>query len=553
MTRIPKILHYCFGMKADFGGKPWSLMHYVCVASALRHLKPETVYFYYQYEPSGPWWDLTKPLVTPVKIEAPREIFGRPVSHPAHRADVVRLQKIREFGGIYLDADVLVQRSFDDLLDNSVVLGREGFDITNPATANAIILAEPHAPFIERWLDEYRSFRGDEGYWGEHSVLLPARLAREHPDEITILPPTAFFWPLWSEGHMQWMFDSADPIPTTDVYANHLWESFAWPYVWNLTPGEVRAKDTNFNRLARPYLEGLPDDFGKLPLSTTLLQRAKKAKRALRGSLTWGFPLRLARRGRAWLRAQIENPNSSEPRSRGEIFEDVYRNKRWGHEEGAEFFSGSGSRGRAAEDYVREMTALLKEHEEELGRPVTVVDIGCGDFQIGRALVERMPTMTYVGCDIVPSLIEHNQENYASDRVRFQQLDIVEDRPPSGDVCLVRQVLQHLSNDEIERALQNLSGRFTAIYVTEGQPELRVGPFNPDKPTGSGVRFNWERGVGRGLELAEAPFNRRAEEVFRSFSPPHEVIVTERIDVETHDRQDAGSVSQAIEGRASFL
>jgi hypothetical protein len=193
MTRIPKILHYCFGMKADFGGKPWSLMHYVCVASAIRHLKPEAVHFYYEYEPSGPWWDLTKPLVTPVKIEAPREIFGRPVSHPAHRAGVVRLQKLIEHGGIYLDADALVQRSFDDLLENSVVLGREGSDTTDPAMADAIILAEREAPFLKRWLNEYRWFRGDEGYWGEHAVLVPARLAREHPEEITVLPSTAFF------------------------------------------------------------------------------------------------------------------------------------------------------------------------------------------------------------------------------------------------------------------------------------------------------------------------------------------------------------------------
>jgi hypothetical protein len=533
-------------MKADFGGKPWSLMHYVCVASAIRHLKPEAVHFYYEYEPSGPWWDLTKPLVTPVKIEAPREIFGRPVSHPAHRAGVVRLQKLIEHGGIYLDADALVQRSFDDLLENSVVLGREGSDTTDPAMADAIILAEREAPFLKRWLNEYRWFRGDEGYWGEHAVLVPARLAREHPEEITVLPSTAFFWPLWSEGHMQWMFDSADPIPTTDVYANHLWESFAWPYVSRLTPGKVRARDTNFNRWARPYLEGLPDDFGKLPLSTRLLQSAKKAKRSLRGSLSWRYPIALAARGKGRLQARLASSMADEPRSRSAIFEAVYRNNRWGSEAGCKFFSGSGSRGRAAEDYVRQMSELLRKHEREIGRPITVVDIGCGDFAVGRSLVEHVPTMSYIGCDIVSSLIEHNQEHYGSDRVRFQQLDIVEDSPPAGDVCLVRQVFQHLSNDEIERALVKLKG-YKAVYVTEGQPELRVGSPNPDKPTGSGVRFNWERGVGRGLELAEAPFSRQAEEVFRSFSPPHELIVTERVDVEPRKRRDVNSLPRPTE------
>jgi hypothetical protein len=213
--------------------------------------------------------------------------------------------------------------------------------------------------------------------------------------------------------------------------------------------------------------------------------------------------------------------------SRSDVFCDIYRNGSWGDEEGSAFFSGVGSRGRPAEDYVREMTTLLKRHEEKLGRPITVVDIGCGDFQVGRALVEQLPTLNYVGCDIVAPLTEHLQSHYASERVRFQQFDVVEDVPPQGDVCLVRQVFQHLSNDDISKALKNLSA-FSTIYVTEGQPEVRTGPPNPDKPAGFDVRFDWRRGIGRGVELAEAPFHRPVEEVFRSFAPPHEIIVTHR-------------------------
>ena len=49
-------------------------------------------------------------------------------------------KKLIEYGGIYLDADVLVHRSFDDLLGNSAVLGREGFDEEDLRRADAIIL-----------------------------------------------------------------------------------------------------------------------------------------------------------------------------------------------------------------------------------------------------------------------------------------------------------------------------------------------------------------------------------------------------------------------------
>ena len=124
---IPKVLHYCFGMARDFGEKPWSLVHYVCLRSAVERLRPEKVLFYFEYEPTGPWWNLTREMVTPVAVKAPREIFGIPVIHPAHRSDIVRLERLLEAGGIYLDADVFVQRDFDNLLHHRTVLGKEGF------------------------------------------------------------------------------------------------------------------------------------------------------------------------------------------------------------------------------------------------------------------------------------------------------------------------------------------------------------------------------------------------------------------------------------------
>ena len=116
-----------------------------------------------------------------MEIEAPREIFGRPLKSVAHRADVVRLQKLLEHGGIYLDAGVLVQRSFDDLLDHSTVLAQEGVDAEWGLT-NAVILAEPQAPFLRRWLQEYRSFRGTgqlDSSWNEHSGSIISEASAE--------------------------------------------------------------------------------------------------------------------------------------------------------------------------------------------------------------------------------------------------------------------------------------------------------------------------------------------------------------------------------------
>lgn len=44
----------------------------------------------------------------------------------AFASDVIRLWAIYNYGGIYLDTDVKVCRSFDDLLSNKAIIGREG-------------------------------------------------------------------------------------------------------------------------------------------------------------------------------------------------------------------------------------------------------------------------------------------------------------------------------------------------------------------------------------------------------------------------------------------
>jgi hypothetical protein len=283
MAKIPKFLHYCFGFDHSFGGQPWSLVHYACVRSAVERIKPVQTFVYYEYEPDGKWWELTRKEVTAVKIQAPRHIFGNPLNHPAHRADVVRLELLIGQGGIYLDSDVLVHQNFDALLDNSVVLGEEGIN-AEYGIANAVILAEPDAPFLKRWYDEYRSFRskGWDQYWCEHSVRVPLNLFKKYPDEVTVLPDTAFYWPLWEDEGLQLIYDSPPRVETRGTFANHLWESVAWEkYLEHLTPGKVRRIDSNFHRWVRPFVERLPDRYG----SPSLLVKCNRLIRIEKGHL----------------------------------------------------------------------------------------------------------------------------------------------------------------------------------------------------------------------------------------------------------------------------
>jgi hypothetical protein len=87
--------------------------------------------------------------------------------------------------------------------------------------------------------------------------------------------------------------------------------------------------------------------------------------------------------------------------------------------------------------------------------------------------------------------------------VQFACLDFLEDELPLGDVATLRQVFQHLSNDQISAALPKLA-RYKHLIVTEHVPR---GPFRPnvDKPMGPGTRLAEASGVVLGASPFELP------------------------------------------------
>ena len=273
---IPNILHFVFGMAPDFGGKPFSLCHYLSVRSAVELNKPEKTIFYYQYEPEGEWWQKAKPFLTLNKIAAPDSFMGQPLFHVAHKADVIRLQALKETGGIYLDLDTISVKPLTALLQHSFVIGQElkpkwvpknwrqrfkqklGLikESSKNATGlcNAVLLSEKNSDFVNFWLDEYKSFRskGRDKYWNEHSVLVPEKLAANHPEKITQLSPYAFHYPLYDKAGLRSMFEEATEFP--DAYLHHLWESFSWGYLSKLTVEKIMAESSTYNLMARKYL-----------------------------------------------------------------------------------------------------------------------------------------------------------------------------------------------------------------------------------------------------------------------------------------------------------
>ena len=59
-----------------------------------------------------------------VHREPPTQVHGQNISRVFHRADVAKFQILLEYGGIYLDYDVIVVNSLDPVRCHDATLGK---------------------------------------------------------------------------------------------------------------------------------------------------------------------------------------------------------------------------------------------------------------------------------------------------------------------------------------------------------------------------------------------------------------------------------------------
>jgi SAM-dependent methyltransferase len=180
----------------------------------------------------------------------------------------------------------------------------------------------------------------------------------------------------------------------------------------------------------------------------------------------------------------------------GEAFSTIYRSQAWGSRQDRPFCSGDGSiREEVVGPYCHMIRAFI-----EANNIKRVVDLGCGDFGVGSRLISS--DVHYTGIDVVPDLISYNQEHFGCPSVEFRCLNVIDDDLPAGDLCLVRQVLQHLSNGQIQKTMKSLS-RYRYVIVTEHVYSGDGLRRNRDKPQGPGTRIPKRSGVF----LESPPFN----------------------------------------------
>ena len=269
---IPNIFHFVFGLKKQT--EEFHIVYYLALKSCLNIHKPEKINFYYKYEPYGPYWDKIKKSLNLIPVEPPTEIFGIPITHYAHQADIIRLQALIEEGGVYADIDSIFLREFPkEFYEKDFVMGQQG----NEGLCNALMMSSKGSLFARKWLSDHSiCFKGGapgtDG-WCTHSVYHPLQLSKEMPDDIHIAGPKAFFGFLYHQQELHHLFKVQTPpgfSPTFmefDYKSFHLWENVSWDdYLKDLTEEKIITENNLYNCMARYHIDPSDEDWYVNPL-----------------------------------------------------------------------------------------------------------------------------------------------------------------------------------------------------------------------------------------------------------------------------------------------
>ena len=129
---IPKLIHYCW-----LSGDPIPENLQKCMNSWKKYL-PDYEFILWDRNR----FDINSTLWTKQAFEAKKYAFA---------ADYIRLYAVYTYGGIYMDMDVEVLKSFNALLSSPYILGLE----TDNGIEAGIFGAEKQTPFLKDCLNYY--------------------------------------------------------------------------------------------------------------------------------------------------------------------------------------------------------------------------------------------------------------------------------------------------------------------------------------------------------------------------------------------------------------
>jgi SAM-dependent methyltransferase len=142
-----------------------------------------------------------------------------------------------------------------------------------------------------------------------------------------------------------------------------------------------------------------------------------------------------------------------------ESFTDIYKNNYWNSQESV---SGGGSTIESTITIREQLPLLINKYAIR-----SMLDVPCGDYNW---MKEVPKACDYIGGDIVAEVVANNQKLYASDKVRFAQIDITKDVLPKVDLIFCKDCLQHLSYKSVTAAINNFKNSGSKYLLVTSYP-----------------------------------------------------------------------------------
>lgn len=189
-----------------------------------------------------------------------------------------------------------------------------------------------------------------------------------------------------------------------------------------------------------------------------------------------------------------------------EVFTHIYSHRIWGANPQGGGSSGGGSSLQQTVVYRTFLQDFLRTYHIR-----SVVDAGCGDWNFSKTM--DWTGISYLGVDVVNSVIENNRARFETPSIKFVRADFLSCDLPAGDLLLCKDVLQHLPNQIVMNFMKQWR-KFKYCLITNDIDLSTPSKNNSDIPLGS----------HRPLDLTSAPFFARGTKILSYRGMPNVMV-----------------------------
>jgi len=166
------------------------------------------------------------------------------------------------------------------------------------------------------------------------------------------------------------------------------------------------------------------------------------------------------------------------------VFTNIYKNKVW-------VWNGYGLSGWGSSIDFNKNTYIPFLKKFIINNNIkTIFDLGCGDFVCGKLIYDDIQNIKYHGYDTYEDIIKQHNETYKDNtKYSFSCLDIIneKDKIENGDLCILKDVLQHWALNDIYVFLDYLCDNYKFKYILicncsnqkQHNTDIKIGDMRP--------------------------------------------------------------------------